>query len=218
MRDTLARDTLARDTLQALAACLTREQAGRLLAPLCRAGAALVRGADAAEDGGAPALWLAGVAPWDLDRTRARVAAEYADSRRPWWLEHVRILNSFARELEEMREAGVVQLVFDRAPACAGTKASLLGCHKLVVLRPFEFLETTEDWMIMVARYTADAALALYTRGAPPGAAKTPSRAVLAVLRGAGLHARGRCARDARVIHNEALWHTAYCAENYGRA
>ena len=40
------------DALQAVARSLTREQAGRLLAPLCRDGAAFVRAADAQEDAG----------------------------------------------------------------------------------------------------------------------------------------------------------------------
>jgi hypothetical protein len=45
------------DVLQLIAAQLSREQAGRLLAPLCKAGLKVVREADRREDAGLQAGW-----------------------------------------------------------------------------------------------------------------------------------------------------------------
>jgi hypothetical protein len=61
------------DTLQAVAAWLTREEAGLLLAPLCKAGRTLVRAADAAEDAEQKQIWLDGQPMWDIDRVYARI-------------------------------------------------------------------------------------------------------------------------------------------------
>jgi hypothetical protein len=129
------------DTLELLAGHLTREEAGRLLLPLCRAAAAFVRGADAAKDGGGPDIW-AEVAPWDLRLTRARIAAAYV--KKPHRRLHVYVLSALALEVEKMRRAGVVQPVFDRA---SDAPASILGCHKLVVLLPYEFYNTMLQWI-----------------------------------------------------------------------
>jgi hypothetical protein len=67
------------DTLQAVAAWLTREEAGRLLSPLCKAGAAVVRAADAAEDAWQAEMWLCGPQMWDIHRVNAGIDARWAD-------------------------------------------------------------------------------------------------------------------------------------------
>jgi hypothetical protein len=127
---------LFEDTMEVLAGHLTREEAGRLLLLLCRAAAAFVRRADAAKDGGGPDIW-AEVAPWDLQQTRARIAAAYVN--KPYRRLHVYVLSALALEVENMRRAGVVQPVFDKV---SDVQASILGCHKLVVLQPCEFFKT----------------------------------------------------------------------------
>jgi hypothetical protein len=67
-----------RDALQLVAAQLTREDAGLKLAPLCKAGAAFVRAADAAVDAGQPETWREGPQMWNLARTHERLERRYA--------------------------------------------------------------------------------------------------------------------------------------------
>jgi hypothetical protein len=62
------------------------------------------------------------------------------------------VLKSLTREIDFLRAAGFVELVFDRAAACAEKQASLLGCHTLRVVDPMEFLTTMQRWTIGVLR------------------------------------------------------------------
>jgi hypothetical protein len=197
---------LDRDALGLVAAELTREEAGRLLAPLCRAGAASVRGADAAADGG----WREGVPLWNLARTHERLERKYAvDGEDAGGLELV--LQSLTRELDFLRAAGVVELVFDRAAACAGKPASVLGCHTLRVVDPLEFLMCLERWTVGVMREGRHAPPILLAFAGP-----TASHAVINLLRELGLkRPDGRYSRFGRhpaVARSEPLWHKKYVA------
>ena len=139
-------ELLSTDVLQAVAAWLTREQAGLLLAPLCRAGAVFVRAVDTAEDAGTPEIWLYGPPPWLLGRVQERIERTYA--------EHAggmpglcRVLQSLALQIHNMHEDEIIELVFDRAQARARKKASVLGCHTLRVLHAPDFLWTFQAWI-----------------------------------------------------------------------
>jgi hypothetical protein len=132
---------LLEDTLELLAGHITRDEAGTLLLPLCRAAAAFVRGADAAKDASGPDIW-AEAAPWNLKKVRARVAEAYVN--KPHRRLHVYVLSALALEVEKMRRAYVVQPVFDRT---SDAPASILGCHKLVVLQGRKFWDTLVNWV-----------------------------------------------------------------------
>lgn len=139
------------DALQAVAAWLTREQAGLLLGPLCRAGAVFVRAADAAEDAGRPEIWLYGPPPWLLGRVQERIERTYA--------EHAggmpglyRVLQSLALLIHNMHEDEIIELVFDRSQARARKNASVLGCHTLRVLHAPDFLWTFRAWIHRMSR------------------------------------------------------------------
>ena len=56
-----------RDVLQAVAKWLTRAEAGKLLATLCKACAVLVQAADAAEEAGVPEFWLPMPPMWEMN-------------------------------------------------------------------------------------------------------------------------------------------------------
>jgi hypothetical protein len=134
---------LDKDALELLAEQLTREEAGLLLAPLCRAAAAFVRAADkaAVNDAGATAaaVFRQGPPMWCLERTYERLEMKYAvDGEEPGGLELV--LRSLATEIEQLRQEGICELEFNFAKACAGKKTCLLGCHALYVHEPVKFL------------------------------------------------------------------------------
>jgi hypothetical protein len=135
-------DLLKEDTLQAVASFLTREDAGRLLAPLCKAGRTLVLAADAAEDAGQAPRWLAGPPMWQIDRVIARInSCSWPDVRGL-----AGVLRSLARMIWHLVEQNSVVPVFERREACAGRQASVLGCHRLQVLNVEHLLWHTEDW------------------------------------------------------------------------
>lgn len=204
-----------KDALLSVAACLKREEAAKL-ARLCKAGRAFVRAADADADAGGADVFAANVSRWDLERTRARVAARYPQTtpRNLWRQQTMAIMNSLAAELVRLQEARVARLVFERALACDGKPMSLFGCHRLEVLDAYAFLTAMEAWLQEQRRTVASGALerfAAYHLG-------SPSSRVLAMLKEAGLRVRGKKyrfkaeARYARVQQHEVLWHSAYWA------
>jgi hypothetical protein len=125
-----------------VASFVTREQAGRLLAPLCKAWLKLVRAADAAEDAGQPPKWLAGPPMWQIDRVIARINA----CCWPNVPGLAGVLRSLARMIWHLVEQNSVVPVFDRREACAGRQASVLGCHRLQVLNVEHLLWHAEAW------------------------------------------------------------------------
>jgi len=168
-----------------------------------------VRGADAAA--GDP--WREGVPLWNLARTHERLERKYAvdavDGEDAGGLELV--LQSLTRELDFLRAAGVVELVFDRAAACAGKPASVLGCHTLRVVDPLEFLMCLERWTVGVMRSSHLAPAILLAFAGP-----TASHAVINLLRELRLRRPGgqysRFGRDPAVARSEPLWHKKYVA------
>jgi hypothetical protein len=123
------------DTLQAVAAWLTREEAGLLLAPLCKAGRTLVRAADAAEDAGQKQIWLDGQPMWDIDRVYARIDKRWGvDDNADAVPGLADVLKSLATTIETLVEILCAERVFERSEARAGRQASVLGCHRLVVV------------------------------------------------------------------------------------
>jgi len=210
------------DTIQALAPWVTREDAGHLLAPLCRAAATVVRAADAAEDAGHPEIWRRGPPTWDLARVNARIDARWAgdaDSR-AFGLD--RVLKSLAGEIQAALEDDDIELVFERRQARARRPASVLGCHSLRVLDAKHFLWTMQTWAMRTARqHWAHYSLWRYggrsRRTQQPPAPPAPNtRLVLNLLSVLGLRARRgpgmRFDADEDVREDEALWNREYVA------
>ena len=216
------------DALLSVAAQLTREEAGRLLAPLCRAGAALVRAADAAEDAGQPEMWRGGRPMWGIHRVCARIDARWAGDL-PGLAE---VLKSLARTIESLVEYDAVERVFERREARARRQASVLGCHRLLVLDAAHFLWHMEDWTRRKCRdESAQAAVRVYGN-AKEGNAKEgsssrrtrspPTQLVLNLLGLLGLQVRrGRGMRFPPDPHirpvdrhlREPLWNREYVAQ-----
>lgn len=203
-----------KDAMQAVAARLTRGEAGKL-ARMCKAGARFVRDADKDADAGRPDGFVVGLPMWDLERTRARVAARYPQvtPRNSWRKQTMAIMNSLAAELVRQQEAGVVRLVFERAAARDGRQVSVFGCHRLDVLDALAFLTVVEEWHEVKRQNAPSWALARW------GCAyNKASRRVLRMLQEGGLRVRGKRyrvpvdARYERVDEHEALWHSAYWA------
>ena len=199
-----------KDALTLLAGQLTREEAGLALAPLCKAGRDFVRAADAAADAGAGEIWREGVPMWTLERTGERLARKYGEEGfAPFGLEL--LLWSLVREIDGMRAAGVVELVFDRAAACDGKQASLLGCHTLRVVEPVEFLQKMEQWSVGAMSMQPNVVVELKRY-----ATDTASGTVLKLMKKLGLRRLG--GRGSRFSHNpavsrtEPLWHKRYVA------
>jgi hypothetical protein len=205
-----------KDAMQAVAAALTREEAGKL-ARVCKAASQFVRDADNQADAGRPDGFVACAPMWDLERTRARVAARYPESmpmpRDFWRAETMRIMNCLAAELVRMQEVRIVRLVFERAAARVGRKLSLFGCHKLEVLDEYAFLTDMSSWFAALRQSAPSGALARWAC-----VKNKPSRRVLLMLQEGGLRVRGKLYRvplDARYVSvhkSEALWHSAYWA------
>jgi hypothetical protein len=208
-----------KDAMQAVAACLTRGQAG-MLARLCRAGRAYVRAADDKADAGRPDGFAVLATPmWALERTRARVAARWpkATPRNLSRKGRMLVMNSLAAELVRQQELGVARLVFERAAARDGRKLSLFGCHRLEVLDGYAFLEHMEAWFQELRRTTSWSALEQFAVNERCYVHKKASSRVLAILLAGGLRVRGkryRLADDAArgVGGAEALWHEKYWA------
>jgi hypothetical protein len=207
------------DTLQAVAAWLTREEAGRLLAPLCQAGRTLVRAADAAEDAGQKQIWLAGPPMWHIDRVYARIDARWPED------DHgvpglAGVLRTLARMIENLVEYNCVERVFERREARAGRQASVLGCHRLLVLDAAHLLWHMEDW----ARRQFSNPLAHPTGRVYGGGRNDPKTLlVLNLLAILGLRPRrGRGMRfppdpELHFVHKdrfEPLWNREYIAQS----
>jgi hypothetical protein len=228
------------DTLQAVAAWLTREEAGRLLAPLCQAGRALVRAADAAEDaadaaedagqpeaqanGSFQSFWRAGPPMWDVNKVCARIDARWAADDNLHVLPGPNlvpnldaVLRSLATYLDALDSYNCIERVFERRAARAGLQASVLGCHRLRVLDPARFLWHMEGWA-REQYSSAQPATRVY------GGARNDAKTVLVVnlLALLGLRARrGRGMRfppDPQVhpVHatREPLWNREYIAQS----
>jgi len=168
--------------------------------------------ADDEADAGRPDGFAVGAPMWDLERTRARVAASWPQvtPRNSTRRVMLTILNGLAAELVRQQEAGVAWLVFERALARDGKPMSLLGCHRLEVTDAHAFLTAMEAWFQNMVRVTASGALTRFGN-----VSHKPSRRVLTVLKETGLRVRGkryRAAVDARVDQHEPLWHSAYWA------
>lgn len=209
------------DALRSVAAQLTREEAGRLLAPLCRAGAALVRAADAAEDAGQPEMWRGGRPMWGIHRVCARIDARWAEDL-PGLAE---VLKSLARTIESLVEYDTVERVFERREARARRQASVLGCHRLLVLDAAHFLWHMEDWARRKCRdESAQAAVRVYgnTKEGFRRTRSPPTQLVLNLLGLLGLQVRrGRGMRFPPDPHispvdrhlREPLWNREYVAQ-----
>jgi len=202
-----------KDAMQAVAAALTREQAVKL-ALVCKAASQFVRDADNQADAGRPDGFVACAPMWDLERTRARIAARYPESmpRDFWRAETIRIMNLLAAELVDMHKVRIVRLVFERAAARVGRKPSLFGFHKLEVLHAHAFLNHMSWWFATLRQSAPSGALARWAC-----ANNKPSRRVLLMMQEGGLRVRGKKYRvplDARydesVGLSEALWHSVY--------
>lgn len=213
------------DTVQALAPWITREDAGRLLAPLCRAAATVVRAADAAEDAGHPEIWLRGPPTWDIARVNARIDARWAEHADYHAFGLDRVLKSLAVEIQTSLEDDDIELVFERRQARARRQASVLGCHSLRVLDAKHFLWTMQTWVIRTSRQDwAHHSVWRYggrsrrTQQAHTG--RTPSTAntqlVLNLLHVLGLRARRgpgmRFEADEEIRDDEVLWNREYVA------
>ena len=212
------------DTLTLLAAQLTREQAGKMLAKLCKAGADFVRAADkreselvAANALGARSIWREGWPMWSLERTYERLENRYAvDGEDPGSTELV--LRALAVEIEQLRRENICELEFEAAMACDGKKMSLLGCHTLYVLDPVKFLVRLADkWLAaeMQKEYARPYMRAAMNRRA--GATILHLFEALGFKRPRGRgsrleHDAERFSGDSCVSKTEPLWHERYVA------
>jgi hypothetical protein len=213
--NTLLRD---KDALHVIAAQLTREQAGLMLATVCKAWAEFVCAADAAAHAGAVEFWRQGLPTWSLERVFPRID-RLCDASEFHGVEYQPrgLLKMFAANIEALHEDDIVKLVFDKALATKGKKASLLGCHTLQVLDPYRFRLQLHLWVVDANRRAA--AVNEYH---PELTGLGVSEAILDLLRRLGLKRR-RVTRkqtrrtvwfpaDKRVEKDEPLWHRAYVA------
>jgi hypothetical protein len=204
------------DVLPLIAAGLSREQAGRLLV-FCKAGAQLVRLADAREDAGLPSGWRWGAWPlFEVQRVRARVWALHGGD-----VGLARVLESLVTALDELHFTtspdAAIEYVFERKLACAGVPPSTLGVHRLRVRDGTELVRCMRAWVRVVGHYEyAAATVRRLGRGGS-------TQLVLGLLKVLGLvPARGRglkAARDERVhaVHQDPLWHREFVATSVSR-
>lgn len=214
----------------AIAACMTREQGGILLAPLCRAMADFVREADAEEEAGQDPdndaadeqeeaekdtatakcpVWREAPPMWSLERVHARIERKYANTQ------HVGlqlVLKSLATELSALHNQYVIDFQFDRAAARNGKLPSTLGCHTMRVLEAQPMLWAAQAWSVRTRRQ-GYSTLCMREFAGPSG-----SHCVLNLLAELGVRARrGKYTRfppDADVPRREALWHKEYVANS----
>lgn len=211
------------DVLQVLAAQLSREQAGRLLAPLCKAGRDFVRGVDKREDAGLKPPWRRGAWPlYEVQRTRARVWAVYGSDEGL-----ARVLESLVTALHELHfttspDDPAFAYVFDRKAACDGVQPSVLGVHRLRVFDNTEFVCRLKLWA-RVTGYADWAKATMYRYGRDRG---PRTQVVLRLLKVLGLiPARGRGLKappDSSVHavhaqHKDPLWHTEFIATSVSK-
>lgn len=194
-----------KDAAGFLAARVTREQAGILIAPLCKAGAAFVQAADAAADAGQADIWRKGPPPWNLQRVIARI-----DSVDESMVGLGLVLKSLAKDIDFMRACGFVELVFYRRAACNQKQASMLGCHTLRVVNPWQFLRAMEMWVCN--EFPKPYAKTTMWNFAD----RTISHLVINLLAQLGLKRKGgknsRCGPHPKVKSNEPLWVKTYVA------
>jgi hypothetical protein len=207
------------DALQLIAEGLSREQAGRLLAPLCKAGRDLVRAADRREDAGLKPGWRRGAWPlFEVQRVRARVWALYGSD-----VGLARVLESLVTALDELHfTTGAIEYVFDRKLACDGVKASVLGVHRLRVRDNSELVCCMKLWVCMIRHAEwAEATLRRHGRDRGPR-----TQLVLNLLKVLGLvPARGRGLKappDGGVhpvhsLHQDPLWHKEFVATSVSK-
>lgn len=206
-----------KDALQLIAAQLTREQGGLMLATVCKAWAAFVRDADAAADAGAGEVWRQGLETYHVERVLGRIT-RFCD-RRMWYGlddEPRESLVALAAFIDQLHGKGVVKLVFDRPLATKGKKPSLLGCHRLEVLKPHTFRGDLLSWVEEIMQNEESKHI-----GWPElEGYEIPSEGIVDLLRRLGLKRR-RVTRaqtrrkvffpaDKRVPKNDLLWHRAY--------
>jgi hypothetical protein len=130
------------DLSQAVCSLVTREQAGLLLAPACRAAAALVRAEDATYAASQREVWCAAPPAWNLTRIQSHIAQRHAHAETGVEL----VLKDFATQLDMLSASGAVAHHFDRAAALAGRPTAFVGCHELSVLDPLVFLHAMRAW------------------------------------------------------------------------
>jgi hypothetical protein len=206
-------------SLPTIAAQLSREQAGRLLAPLCKAGRDFVREVDKREDAGLKPGWRWGAWPlFEVQRTRARIRRLYGASD----IGLSRVLESLATALHELHfttspEDTAFEYVFDRQAACDGVQPSVLGVHRLRVRDNTEFVSRMNSWARLTG-YERWAVATMHRYGRDRGAR---TQVVLRLLKVLGLiPARGRGLKappDSSVHavhaqHLDPLWHAEFIA------
>jgi hypothetical protein len=206
------------DVLQVVAAGLSREQAGRLLAPLCRAGLHVVRAADAREDAGLKPGWRWGAWPlYEVQRTRARVWAVYGSDEGL-----ARVLERLVMALHELHfttspDHPAFAYVFDRKLACDGVQPSVLGVHRLRVFDNTEFVSCMKSWA-RIYGYADWAKATMHRYGRDRG---PRTQVVLRLLKVLGLvPARGRglkappdnSVHAVHAQHKDPLWHSEFVA------
>jgi hypothetical protein len=204
------------DVLQAVAKWLTRAEAGKLLATLCKACAVLVQAADAAEEAGVPEIWLPMQSMWEIDDLCARIDEIWTED--PLHLDDV--LKFFVHQIHEALDYEDIELVFDRRKAREGMQASVLGCHTMRVLDPLHFLELMRAWALNITSEDVFAHAAVERFGSKrwrdPGAKRWKTQFVVNLLNLLGLRApRGSDMRfDAHedVDADEVLWSREYVA------
>jgi len=212
-------NTVHTDALQLIAAQLTREQGGQMLAAVCKAWAAFVRAADAAAEAGAGEVWRKGLAPYHLERVLARIT-RFCDDEMWYGVDEQprESLMDLAVAVDKLHAEGVVKFVFDRSLAKQGKTPSLLGCHRLEVLNPHRFRDGLRQWAV-----DKQETAAARHRGWPElEGYEDVSEAIVDLLHRLGLKRR-RVTRtqtrrkvffpaDKRVPKQEPLWHRAYVA------
>ncbi len=203
-----------KDVLLAVAKWLTRGEAGKLLATLCKACATLVEDADAAEDAGAPEIWLPMRPTWDIDLVHARIDERWAEVSDHHAFGLDRVIKSLADEILDTLDYEDIELVFERRKARHGMQASVLGCHTLRVLDPLHFLWTMKMWVQRTCRQ--DWAFSTVARFGAKRRRDPKTQLVVNLLHDLGLRApRGpgtRFEAEEDVREDEALWSREYIA------
>jgi len=208
-----------KDAVTLIAGQLTRREAGRTLARVCKFGAFFVREADKRESGGARcmAVWRTEQPMWSLERTYARLDKRHGKIEGGGLFSVELVLRSLAEEIELLRQDDVCELEFDVVKACVGKKPCLLGCHVLYVLDPVQFLVRLERWL--AAEGAKDASKEFLGKICAQSASLTLLTlfSVLQLKRPGGRGSRfqhdpERFKGHGAVSESEPLWHQRYVA------